>query len=808
MKTLERTNGGGIPEVDEEVEFHLRDYFELLWQRRWLLLLIVAGGLTLAASISLLMTPVYKSEATLQVQQQQGGGGFADFSLLADSMLPVGQILKDKTDVELLTSRTVAEQIVHALKLQFEPETASYGLSLLRRVWPETFQSLEASLEPLDIEHIEETLDYRIAFLDADRFVVNDEHDARIGEGMVNQTFTGPGFVFQVTRRAWPGAEVGFTVSRLRDATESLQERIHVSKIKDTEIIKILVEGRYPLRVRQIPNTAIEKYTALILSRRHAAVSQVLSFLTREIGPVQDALARAGTGLKDFKEDSSFVSLTANAEAILAQIIEAERELKKVEIQQREAALAIRAVKRLDLNVVGSRVGLLGLLDDENESRVLTELVSNLARLTSKRSVLDTQVTDRHPMIAQLDGQIRTATRQITEKILAVVESLRVREELLQGNIAEYQQRLATFPSSEQDLVRLTTQVEVNQNLYDFLLNKQKEMELTSVSQVANVWPVDLAMIPEKPSTPNLLSIMLLTGVLTLLLGIGLVFFLESWDTTVRTGEELTAALHVPYLGGIAQDTASSTDGQVEGLPVAANSLSTLSESFRYVRTNMLFSSFDREMNVVLVTSPGPGEGKTYCLSNLAVSFAQMGKRVLVIDADLRKPRLVKVFGMSSAVGLTNVLLGSVEVQDVVVATDIPNVSLIPSGGRTRNPAELLASPRMDGLLRSVGETYDLVLVDSPPLLVVPDGVILMQSVDAIALIVRSRQTHYHGVRRALEHLGDFRSKLLGVVVNAIDRQRDRYYYDQHDGYYGDTEQESDQLQEQADEAMQAKVQV
>ena len=159
---------------------------------------------------------------------------------------------------------------------------------------------------------------------------------------------------------------------------------------------------------------------------------------------------------------------------------------------------------------------------------------------------------------------------------------------------------------------------------------------------------------------------MMATGVVALLMGIALAFFLESWDTTIKTGEELTTALQLPYLGGIAQDKLSATNGEFQELPVAHDSLSALSEAFRYVRTNMLFSSFDRPMKVVLVTSPGPGEGKTYCLANLGVSFAQMGKHVLLIDADLRKPKLGKIFGVSSALGTTNVLVGSAEAKDVV----------------------------------------------------------------------------------------------------------------------------------------------
>jgi succinoglycan biosynthesis transport protein ExoP len=281
--------------------------------------------------------------------------------------------------------------------------------------------------------------------------------------------------------------------------------------------------------------------------------------------------------------------------------------------------------------------------------------------------------------------------------------------------------------------------------------------------------------------------------------GIGLAFLLENLDNTVRTPEQAQVVAALPSLGMIPLGSNARPDRGSRQLGVAASSeeavevvtqvhpQSQMAEAYRALRTSLLLSSSGAPPKVILVTSALPQEGKTTTSINTAVVLAHKGVRVLLMDADLRRPGIHKILGLGPRVGLSNLLTGSAELQQVVTRSPmLPNLVVLPAGTPPPNPAELLASPDMHDLIERLRNQYDHIVIDTPPALSVTDAVVLATRADAVVLVIRSGHTTKQALRRAREILGRVNAKVTGVLLNAVNlRSADYYYYYEYQGKYG-----------------------
>ena len=323
---------------------------------------------------------------------------------------------------------------------------------------------------------------------------------------------------------------------------------------------------------------------------------------------------------------------------------------------------------------------------------------------------------------------------------------------------------------------------------------------------------IDPPQVPVSPIAPNRPRTILIGFAVSLLAGVGLALFLEYLDNTVKTVEDVSRYAQLPALsvipaikgrraralsaGGNGKKKTSSgltvTKGNglnLEQLPLL-DARSSVAEAYRVLRTSVLLSSADKPPKTILVTSGQPGEGKTTTVINTAISLAQLGASVLIIDCDLRKPSVHKILGVDHVVGLSTYLARRAEIDDVIQKLPIPNLSVLASGRIPPNPAELISSSRMKEMLGLLSERYDHILIDSPPLLKVTDPVILSTLVDGVMLVVHGGKSTREVVRRTRQELSSAGAKIFGVVLNNVDVHRDgydSYYYDT----YSDYEQES-----------------
>jgi len=324
----------------------------------------------------------------------------------------------------------------------------------------------------------------------------------------------------------------------------------------------------------------------------------------------------------------------------------------------------------------------------------------------------------------------------------------------------------------------LERDVQSTKQIYESLLQRAKETGVSGELKASNIRVIDPAERPHVPVSPNKtlnLSIALVGG---LMLGIGLGFFFEYFDSRIKSPEEISAHLGLVSLGMVPALSEKALNGR-EGL-ITQGVPANFAESIRAIRTNVLFSSAEEGSRSLAVTSSGPGEGKTLMASNLAIALAQTGQRVLIIDADMRRPRVHSVFGTPQEPGLSNVMVGNARASDSVRKSGIGGLWVLPSGRVPPNPAELLGSERFKEFVRGLGKHFDWVIVDTPPVLAVTDATVVGNVVSGVMFVVGAEATSRHNAREAVQQLSRTRARFVGAVLNRVQLERNAYYYSQY----------------------------
>src|SRR5437763_2548734 len=371
-------------------------------------------------------------------------------------------------------------------------------------------------------------------------------------------------------------------------------------------------------------------------------------------------------------------------------------------------------------------------------------------------------------------------------------------ENKLRAAMEDKKQQKKKLNESAIEYSLLKRDFETNRTLYEGLLQKLKEAGVTAGLRSNNIREVDIARTPGSPAEHNVPRNLGFALALGLTSGIGLAFLLEGVDNTVRTPEQAQLISGLPSLGMIPLGSRTAAEANPTGLSVAASKeavelitisrpQSQMSESYRALRTSLLLTSLGAPPKTILITSALPQEGKTTTSINTATVLAQKGTRVLLIDADLRRPSIHKTLGLGPRAGLSNVLTGGTTVQQATVrSSQLPNLFILPAGTPPPNPAELLASTQMLDLLAELREQYDHIVVDTPPTLSVTDAVVLSTRADAVVLVIRSGQTTKPALRRARDILAQVNARVCGVLLNAADlTSPDYYYYYEYQGKYG-----------------------
>jgi capsular exopolysaccharide synthesis family protein len=765
-----------MPKDIQPEETHLKDYLDVLRRRRLAVLLCFLSVVLAVAAYTLGVYPTYESTATIMLDENNKDMGIP--------FLGLGEVSQTQeklnTQVKVLQSRTVAENAVKrvGLRLQVQPEERMYNLLLKHLTSGPANGKPPAApsgirLTGVRVDEGAPAGEYTATFEDDRRFAVTDDTGAVIGKGEIGQPFSGRGVAFVASGSVGPGKHFRFTVVPLSSAAGALGSSMRVSPVRNSKLIEIKVTWNNAAMARDIGDAVIAAYKDLMVSKRTREASQVLAFVEDQTKDVEKGLVKAEDNLRKFKEKQGIVALDADVQAALAQVAAYERDYRTAQNYRKQAEIVLAAIQAP--GPFSEKEALFSLGAGLN-SNLLVNLGTALSDLTARRSALLSSLKEQHPRVIEVTRQIEDVKQRITAELSSLLNTLKVSERDQQANLRRYEDKIRQLPSAEKELFGLLRMTKVGQDMNAFLLQKRAEMSVTKASELGNFWVVDAASAPGGPAKPRLLLNALLAVVIGGMLSVGLAFFLDYLDTSVKTPEQLTQITRLPFLGTVFHVT---QNGQPADRPVVlADPRSPATEAFLAVRTNLLFTFLGDEKKLIVVTSSVPAEGKTFVTANLGVVLAQQGKRVLMVEGDLRKPGLSKVFRLERSPGLTSVLVsGTIESGALpVLSTSLAGLDIIPSGDLPPNPTDLLGSERMRRFLATARDLYDVVLIDTPPALGFSDALVLGGQAEGVIFVTRSGEVQRDILKEAIERFASVDTKLLGIVLNDVQPFDSRHY--------------------------------
>ncbi|PLX86459.1 MAG: protein tyrosine kinase [Desulfuromonas sp.] len=760
MNEHNETHSGMVPSAMEEV--HLQDYLAVLQRRRKTFLitfLLVAIAVT---GYTLMLQPVYELSTTMHVRDDKLRGNTMLEGLGLTQQNPV------ETEIEILKSRTNAEEVVRRLKLTWQISDADEG----------------TRVNILEFSSTAEQPVYHLQLLGDGRYQVFNEKDVLLGEGIRGRRLQLDELVLLIDEiQGDPGQQMTLTLCSAADVVESLRRSLNASEVgKGTNIIRLSYQDTDPQRGVELVNTLATVYLERVITLKTEEARKSVDFIEQQLDEVRSFLDTAEQSLETYKRDSGILQLDAEAGVLIEQLTAVEKERSALSLQMRQLEFAHETLGQALEK--GEDYAPAVLLDDS----VVSGLANRLATLELERRALLVEVTPSHPAVERLDSQIRQAQNQLLALYKTNYRSLTVRYDALDQDLQRFEAQIKELPKAEQELARLTRLATVNADIYTFLLQKHEEARIARAATISNINIIDPAAVPQHPIKPNKRKNLLLGIIVGLMLGVGLAFFQEYLDDTIKDAETAKRALGLPALAVIPRirhaETEEKTLSIAHALVTHHQPRSAPAEAFRSLRTALHFTAANQAAQVFLITSAFPGEGKTTISANLAEAFAQAGRKVLLIGCDLRIPTLHQIFGRDKSPGLTEYLVGDAELGQILHDTQSTDFHFISSGITPPNPAELLDSHAMQSLIDQLRQRYDTIILDAPPLLAVTDSSVLTAYADMSIVVVEAGGVKIKAAEHVSERLAMTAKPVAGFVLN--DKfGKGAHYYGSYRGRYG-----------------------
>ena len=585
---------------------------------------------------------------------------------------------------------------------------------------------------------------------------------------------------------------------------ETVSKMITVSPVKDTNIVKISVQHSDRALARDIANELAAVYDELLRSLSKNEYTIKRQFIEEQIPTVESDLKVLEDNLRKFKEENKVYVLDVEAQNLLNIVYNFDSQINQYKIQLDEASAKIAALnqqlKQTNQKLISSETISINPVVSQLRAK-LADLQIQLAALLNTYSQDDSRVKDVKKQIDQTEKMLRDEVESIVtaqvqtinpdyQRIYSELIDLHSQIEVLNSTISstekmrdEYSERVSKLPAVEQQLLQLERDVKVKEDLYSLLLQNLEETKISEAGVVGSAVIVDKAITPINPVKPNKKLTLAIGAVLGFFLGILVVFIRESLDRTINDEEFVRHVLKgEPVLGRVPEIEFPEGSEHPE-LVVINSPTSPFSEALKLAATNIEYSDTPAP-KVVAFTSSGPGEGKTLTAANIAISYAQNGYKTLLLDLDMRRPRVEKVLGIErSNIGIVNHLLKDVPLNKIT-QNYLENFDIIPVGPVPPNPTALLTSKKLEEAMNILKNEYDRIVIDLPPILAAADALIISKYTDGIVMIVNSGKTQKASFRIAYDNIKTSGIKLLGAVINGINSKYSSYYYYYYYYYY------------------------
>jgi succinoglycan biosynthesis transport protein ExoP len=581
------------------------------------------------------------------------------------------------------------------------------------------------------------------------------------------------------------------------DPVAILLRNLKLAPVKDSRIVRLTYEDADPQFAAQVANTLAESYIAENLSVKTVTTQNASEWLETQLADLEKKLDQSSKALFDFKKSHDIVATTwedrqsmvtqrliqINSALTQARVKRAELQARNDAIQQASQSLDKPGAEVEALQPVASSISIQQIKMRYIETR------ADCADLRSKYG-------EGHPRLQACDKKLAETLQGMRDEIKTALNVARQEyqdtvktERNLTALLTETKTDAFGLNQYERDYLELKRSYDNNQRLYELVLKRLKDTGVSGMLQVSNVRILDRARPANRPVRPDLVRNLALAVLIGLLGGVGLAFAAEALDTTITSQQQVEERLGLTFLG-IIPSIEKAKDGSSQDLVVHSQPKSAVAECLRAVRTNLLFMSPEKPLKTIMVTSPGPQEGKTTTATSLAITMAASGNRVLLVDADMRRPRIHRVFGLQNQAGLSSLILGEGSLGALAQATSVENLFVLPCGPVPPNPAELLHTAAFVRLLAEMSASFDRVIIDSPPIGVVADAVVMGTHVDGTLIVLKAGQTSRDVARQAVRQLSDVKAPLFGAVLNDLDLTDQKYgqyaYYYRYGYYYGD----------------------
>ena len=750
-------------------EVHLQDYINVLFRRRKPAAVTFFTIVFLVVLYTLLSRPVYEATATLHVQEEKVKGGdlLGDLGLTRDNPI--------ETEIEILKSRTNAEEVVRRLQLN----------------WRRDLKKSETRFKILEFNSLDDDPEYQIRLLTPDTFSIKGGDWNNALEVESGKRVTREGFTLLIDQlQGAPGDSFELTLSPFNQTVSGLRSVVTASELgKGTNIIRLSYRDTDREQAAEIVNTLATTYLDRNVILKTEEARKSVDFIRQQLDEVRQLLDNAEQSLQDYKRASGVIKLDSEVDVLIQRLSLVDKERSTEKLRTRQAEWAISALQKALAE--GRSYAPSSLLDDP----VLAGLATELARLEVERQGLLSELTESHPQVLSLTERIVAGQKKMLASYQALQSGLDLKIRDLDADILVFEQQLQTLPEAEQQLARLTRLATVNADIYTFLLHKHEEARIARASTISSINIIDPAITPETPIKPNKKKNLLLALIVGAMAGVGVAFFIEYLDDTLKDAETAKQLLGLPILSIIPfielkPDLAEEGDLQQKierTLITHLEPRSPAAEAFRTLRTGLHFASIGKESKVLLVSSSFPGEGKTTVSANLAETIAKTGARVLLVGCDLRRPTLHTIFDKSCSPGLTELLIGDATVTETIHKTGINSLDFISAGTTPPNPAELVGSEKMRAFLETVRGEYDVIVLDAPPILAVTDASLLSEYSDQLLLVLEVGRVQVRAAQRMKELVASMQIDVAGMVINDKSGKGQEYYsyYRDRYGRYG-----------------------
>jgi capsular exopolysaccharide synthesis family protein len=727
--------------VDDESAIHR--YIEVVLRRKKVIIAFFVIVL-ISTLISTLMTePEYKATSKLEISLENPK--VVNFDQVVE--LETTSDAFYETQYLLLKSNSLAKQVVEKLNLAEHPEfnPGKKKQSLISRAMSSVTNLIDNTLNGI-------------------KKITTRQQDTEVS-----------GFDEEIAEASEEDALINAFTSKLQ-----------ITPIGSSRLVDISFISHDRKLAAEAVNALSDTFINWLLNRKLDSTKQGRDFLKKQIEQSQSNLEQSEEKLNEYARSNDIVSLDEKMNITYHTFSELNDALAKAETSRLEKESLYKHVSDGNIDALPM------VLSDP----YIQNLKAEHARAKSEYSQLSATFKPGYPKLKELGARVAELERKIEEAKNSLASSVKSdydaslrKEETLRESYQKQKTLASALNDKSIQYNILKRGVDSNETIYNSLLQRLKETEVSSAITASNIQVVDYAQIPLIPFKPNVTLNLLIACILGLGGGVFLAFFLEYFDNTVKTSEEVRDKLKLPVLGGVFESNSQtgSLDSPVEKL-FLLDPRSHIAESFRTIRTSLLLSTPGKPPRSILITSCFPAEGKTTVSINLASSFAQAGSKVLLLEADLRRPRIGTILG-NNGNGLSSYLTGNSDLSEVISQGEVPNLYVLPVGPIPVNPAELLGSNRMRELIQTLTGDYDYIIVDGPPALGFVDSHIISSLVDGVAVVVRAGKTPKNSIRELIDRLWNLKANFLGVIVNGIELNQNSYYYKSYNYYYGEDEE-------------------